>query len=654
MTVRIGDLLAGLPAEKLFGRARELGLLMCLVEADRPILMHVHGIPGIGKSALLHHFTTRAREAGASVTVLDCRSIEPTEQGFLQALGAAVGHPLVDIRSAADHLETLGSRVLLLLDQFDQLRLMDVWLRETFITALPCNIRIATFSRQPPGMHWLAAPGWRRLMTSLQLDALTSEDAHALLRDAGVSEADVDRIASAGRGHPLVLHLAARAWLEHPGRSFDEFDISGLTCGLAKMALSDAADPAIRRAAEAASIVRRVTEPLLTAIFPAEDAQRLYAQLSELPIMKQHHDGLALHESVRHAVAATFIATDPDRAQDYRAAVWRHTHAKIGKASATELWRNTADAIYLLQSPVIRSAFFPDAPRSLAARPAQPSDADDILQIVREHEGPEATHHLSAWWTRQRGSFHVIENADRKIIGFYCLAASTAIDPFLLVEDPVTANWWRHLRDNPMRRGEKALFLRRWLSSADGELPSAVQAECWLDIKRTYLELRPELRRVYLTLREMAPYEQAAGRLGFQSIDGAAALDGHFYQSVVLDFGPNSVDGWISELLGRELGQDCIPTAANPLDAGARELVLGDQRIALTAKEFALLDYLHAHNDRAVSRDELLADIWGWKVGGGSNVVDALIRALRRKLGAQSDIIETVRGIGYRYRSPAG
>jgi DNA-binding response OmpR family regulator len=55
----------------------------------------------------------------------------------------------------------------------------------------------------------------------------------------------------------------------------------------------------------------------------------------------------------------------------------------------------------------------------------------------------------------------------------------------------------------------------------------------------------------------------------------------------------------------------------------------------------------------AVARIELLNDVWGLKYDVGGNVVDAVIAALRKKLGDLSGVIETIHGHGYLYRSPA-
>lgn len=70
------------------------------------------------------------------------------------------------------------------------------------------------------------------------------------------------------------------------------------------------------------------------------------------------------------------------------------------------------------------------------------------------------------------------------------------------------------------------------------------------------------------------------------------------------------------------------------------------QPVELSPREFRLLEYLVRHQARVCTRDELMAEVWGYSPGPGSNVVDVTMRRLRAKLGS-SDVIETVRNVGY-------
>jgi DNA-binding response OmpR family regulator len=87
------------------------------------------------------------------------------------------------------------------------------------------------------------------------------------------------------------------------------------------------------------------------------------------------------------------------------------------------------------------------------------------------------------------------------------------------------------------------------------------------------------------------------------------------------------------------------------LDVSARAVRIDGRPVPLTRLEFGLLQFLHERSGEAVPRDVLRREIWGHRGGESSNVVDVVVRSLRRKLGVHSSTIESIRGIGYRYAS---
>jgi DNA-binding response OmpR family regulator len=103
-------------------------------------------------------------------------------------------------------------------------------------------------------------------------------------------------------------------------------------------------------------------------------------------------------------------------------------------------------------------------------------------------------------------------------------------------------------------------------------------------------------------------------------------------------------------LAADELG---IPTATGVLDHVKRALHVDGALVPLTRREFDVMAYLVAREGDAVPRDGLIQDVWGLRIDPGSNVVDAVIASLRRKLSGRSGAIETVRGFGYVYRADA-
>lgn len=79
-----------------------------------------------------------------------------------------------------------------------------------------------------------------------------------------------------------------------------------------------------------------------------------------------------------------------------------------------------------------------------------------------------------------------------------------------------------------------------------------------------------------------------------------------------------------------------------------REATCDGEPLLLTAREFDLLVYLMKNPGVAFSRETLLQNVWGWDFGGGSRTVDMHVLTLRQKLGSHADLVETVRGVGYR------
>jgi len=84
------------------------------------------------------------------------------------------------------------------------------------------------------------------------------------------------------------------------------------------------------------------------------------------------------------------------------------------------------------------------------------------------------------------------------------------------------------------------------------------------------------------------------------------------------------------------------------LDAGAHRATWRDRALELTATEFRLLEDLLRHAGQVRSREDLLSQVWGYEFDGYARTVDTHVKRLRGKLGDAAELIETVRGVGYR------
>lgn len=86
------------------------------------------------------------------------------------------------------------------------------------------------------------------------------------------------------------------------------------------------------------------------------------------------------------------------------------------------------------------------------------------------------------------------------------------------------------------------------------------------------------------------------------------------------------------------------------IDPARHRVSVKGKAVGLTSIEFKLLQTLAQRRGRVQPRDRLLFDVWGYETLIDTRTVDTHVRRLREKLGAAGDIIETVRGFGYRFR----
>jgi hypothetical protein len=611
----------------LKGRERELASLQRVLDAHGPRMAFVYGVAGIGKSALLNAFASSVRRSGTQVWQIDCAAIDPTESSFRTALDQTGWHP--------------GSTGVVLVDTYEMFRIADPWLRHELVPSLSTDLRFVIAGRDAPMLEWSTERGRLGGIEILPLGGLPDEAAQAFLADANVAQDHAEMIRRVSRGHPLSLRLAAEADVAH--MPIDE--VGSRVVATLATAFRAGLDDEGRRLLDAASVPRRVTRGVLEAMAydKPDDAM---GRLEALSFVDETSEGLRLHDAVQAAVSARLRALEPERFRELRLAAWRHLQNETHRAGASDLHRFTADLLFLIDNPFVREAMFPATAHAFSVETSRGEDADALRALWREFETPEGASVLDAWLHRRPDAVRSIRDRTGAVVGCSIVAEWKDIPPSLERADPVVAAWSRHAAQNPLPAGMRTLTHRRWLAAGMGEGPSGVQAAALLDVKRDYFRLRPHLGRLYLGVRDPRPFLDALRTLGFRAFEEPTEVGGEAFHLASLDFGPDSVDGWLNRIAAAELGESDQPF----LDERDRSVALGNTRAQLSPLEFGVLNTLAAHLGTPVSRANLLLEVWGTNYDGGSNTVDVVIRSLRRKLGAVADRIETVRGVGYRLR----
>lgn len=117
-------------------------------------------------------------------------------------------------------------------------------------------------------------------------------------------------------------------------------------------------------------------------------------------------------------------------------------------------------------------------------------------------------------------------------------------------------------------------------------------------------------------------------------------------------FSPKILTARVNALFRRihsNSAETSTPVTGLWIDTAARKAFNGEKAIDLSTKEYDLLFYLSQNSGKAVSREQILDQVWGYDYFGDLRTVDTHINRLRTKLGPCSHFIQTLRGYGYRF-----
>ena len=124
---------------------------------------------------------------------------------------------------------------------------------------------------------------------------------------------------------------------------------------------------------------------------------------------------------------------------------------------------------------------------------------------------------------------------------------------------------------------------------------------------------------------------------------------------VTKPFSPKELLARIKAVLRRNgklpLSNDQLTFPALLIDPVTQCIIVNNNRVELTAKEFSLLFFLARHPHDTFSRDQLLLNIWGYDFEGDTRTVDSTVKRVRQKLGSVRNCIRTIRDCGYKFEA---
>ncbi|WP_199304189.1 hypothetical protein [Microcoleus sp. FACHB-1515] len=457
------------------GRIEELNLFRSILKAtEMPVaLLHIFGPGGVGKTTLLKEFIDICNQLQIRSTYLDSRSIEPTSDSFL----AALGRVLDTTENPVAYLNQFDRQVIFI-DTYETLFALDRWLHETFLPQLSANTLVVLASRQPPAIGWRIDPGWQALIRSLPLRNLNSEESRTYLSRRSIPFTQHQAVLDFTYGHPLALSLIADVFAQKQDLFFQPEAAPDVVKTLLERFVEEVPSPAHRMALEACALVRLTTETLLAKMLDLPDVHSLFEWLRGLSFIELGSAGIFPHDLVREVLIADVRWRNPDWYIELHSRARRYYTTRLGQTQGHEQHRVLFDYIFLHRdNPAVRPRFTWQETSSLKIDRLQERDRSHLLEMVTKHEGETSANLAAHWMTKQPEGVLICRDAQHQPVGFILTIALHQASAEDLQVDPATAAAWRYLTNHaPLRSGEGATFFRFWMAHDSYQAVSPIQS----------------------------------------------------------------------------------------------------------------------------------------------------------------------------------
>ncbi|MCL5995642.1 MAG: ATP-binding protein [Chloroflexi bacterium] len=495
MPTSLAERLSAMRRHRFVGRESEKALFeAALTATELPFyVLHVYGPGGVGKTTLVKEFASLCEQSHITAIYLDARNIDPSPNGFVDALRLAMGLPV-----QASPIEALGEppvRRVILIDTYETLTPLDNWLREIFLPQLSENVLTVLAGRNPPAPGWRADPGWQMLIRTVPLRNLSPEESRAYLTRRDVP---VDRHAVTlefTHGHPLALSLVADTFAQRGDMQFEPQSAPDVIKMLVEQFVQKVPGPAHRAALEACALVRILTEALLAQTLNVLDAHELFNWLRGLSFIESGPFGLFPHDVAREALVADLRWRNPEWYAELHKRARAYYGVRLQQTRGHEQQGILIDYIFLHRdNPVVRPFFVQLQSQrqegfSVVTDVMRENDQPALVEMVAHHEGEESARLAACWFSQQRHeNTLVFRDADGKPAGFVMMVSLHQASPKDVEADPAAHAAWRYLQHHrPLRSGEGATLFRFWMAGDTYQAVSPIQSLIFVNMVRHYL-----------------------------------------------------------------------------------------------------------------------------------------------------------------------
>ena len=429
------------------GREAELGTFEAALAGRAPQrVLLVHGAGGLGKTALLQQFRSRARAAGITVVAVDGEDVDGTPEGLRAAV--AVAEPRADD----------GRGWVLLIDGYERLAAVDEWVRDRLVASLPAEAVVVIAGRNAPATAWRTDPGWRAVVECLPMDVLDAAESERLLAHAGVPGDRRARLAQIGRGHPLTLAMLADAAVA--GDLPEDLTAApDLVAALATRLVDEAPDDDHALAMALCAHTWLTTQDLVDELL-GRRAPEVWAWLETRPWVTRGTYGVYPHDLVRDVLDADLRRRSPATYRRVHRTVHEHSWTALRSPDESErrLWAH--QKLFLHRKSPLASSFWALRTRGTGmVAPGRASDHAAVIDLVERLESPASARLAERWLAAQPENLSVVPSPSG--LDAFALHTLHPADPALVDDDPVARTAIEAVaRMSPVRPGEQVNIAR--------------------------------------------------------------------------------------------------------------------------------------------------------------------------------------------------
>lgn len=267
----------------------------------------ITGIGGIGKSSLMMQLLQIARAEGADTAWVDARTCYRTPAGFLDALPASFERWKNGRKKRP---------MVMAIDNYEDLQVLEAWLREVFLSDLPDTGLLVLFASRPDLMgQWLVDPGWKSRVHVWTLKSFTPDEVAEYLSRRQWPTDDIADARRLALGHPLSLAVVAEG--RRPGDETAPL-MARMRETLSAQLLREVTDGELQPMVDALSVMLEANLDILQRVLQQKISPDKYRSLKTLSFVKQTSHGVALHDIAAKYLFDEFHVRDPSGFEQVR------------------------------------------------------------------------------------------------------------------------------------------------------------------------------------------------------------------------------------------------------------------------------------------------------------------------------------------------